>query len=1261
MHRRGHHLRRPGSGLRVAHCPQIDQISHSHHGIAIPSRVRTTPVYPESRNRSSLSINSIGLLDHMPNVNSASHPASRQATPSTTDRNVPAFTPTDTEVAQSSQQSSNPPSSTPPTPHNLHSAVHVEPVITTSRDGPSRRGSGASATIPTYYDYSEDFNPIHVLVSKDTTEILDSSLTTPQTTGFVQRVRPILEEKRMCDSSNHSEHFAAMNEIPEQLSHHDKQPHELPASPTVKRFTRDLIRSSLQPTSEGELTATPSNKISQSQEPIIFKSLTITSRRSGFDVANDYMHEKVPSKPSDYGSILSEYTSTAAALDCTLVSSSPNPVVEEGNTVSEFLKNYGSEDEHMTVAIEEHTQPATIATAEVDVEAPTPKQPRWHPNFQAGTDLLRPQSEILPSYVYSTSEKGSLSRYSTPLPTSSPQPENSQNIQLAKIGLKPKPESRKEISQKPAVVQSHSCSEGIQPVPPNESDLETRVPLSMYTSSTRRKGELGFVSEPSKSSSASRINANTEKDIKSGIVPAKELAAILVSPLSEFSADHGKVFSLHPITSDSSQDLEINNCDRGMSSICSNYKSITRRSDSPASINRSANFRKVDAVIERNEEDANCTDNKVSSPGLCATQRHAGHIKEEDSLEASISDLKAITCQFPLPQRTSSLADYKDFCRSQEPKHKSYILSEQAVAAPTNTEVFAEKQEKRISITYVPARSMTLDELRSIPSLQFSRVDLFSKLNEALDFYSDPSEAESFKAETQFQDRPTLTVPLRQKYRSFFESLDVMAGDPVVVRHTQNDLEAEQSYVPLIDRMITRPKQVVLPKIQQWTPDELMAEIDRMSIPSINGLTQRLSELLPSLRRYYGENGELKDDDETVRSALEEIKRLGAELIPRIHESDSAANEEEQRLLKGDGNFSRFSLERREAESIMKVKKRSRSASMPNDVHSTSLFELEALNSAFTRSRSLSHGQSANRRASVSTTEQSQASRRSLVSSSVESRPWNLDKSYPWANNVPSIDISIPAPDLRRDPIEPRLSCLRNFGDVDEIGDSAESICTENKQMKAGGQSKTFNITASHCRRCSRRSLAGSISRRFGLPRSTSVDRSGFATSPNIFRGKDRTVDPGDRYPTTGLSPPSASHIDEMRSFFSDDSSHLETHPSPRVISLRKRISNLKTKLPNMPRTHSALEQRPTPVRLIVHRSNSLFFAQITQKTVHSTGLDAHTDEASGMPKTEFRAKKLANRMKTLWYRGGELLRTLSGKRKPRNSVDWDDSCESTV
>ena len=72
-----------------------------------------------------------------------------------------------------------------------------------------------------------------------------------------------------------------------------------------------------------------------------------------------------------------------------------------------------------------------------------------------------------------------------------------------------------------------------------------------------------------------------------------------------------------------------------------------------------------------------------------------------------------------------------------------------------------------------------------------------------------------------------------------------------------------------------------------------------------------------------------------------------------------------------------------------------------------------------------------------------------------------------------------------------------------------------------------------------------------------------------------------------------------------------------------------------------------------------MFLANGFPKSFVAGSMGGLADNAAGIPKTEFRAKKLVDRMKTLWYKGGDLLRTFSGKKKPRASHEWDDSGES--
>lgn len=144
---------------------------------------------------------------------------------------------------------------------------------------------------------------------------------------------------------------------------------------------------------------------------------------------------------------------------------------------------------------------------------------------------------------------------------------------------------------------------------------------------------------------------------------------------------------------------------------------------------------------------------------------------------------------------------------------------------------------------------------------------------------------------------------------------------------------------------------------------------------------------------------------------------------------------------------------------------------------------------------------------------------------------------------------------------------------------------------------------------------------------------------------------PGERYPTSGLTPPVGFNLDEVRSFFSDNSSEKE-----RNASFRKRLTKLKTK---------------KSVRLEATRGQS-----IDDDTAYDAGLmsvqragaltSAHTIDGVGMSKTEFHIKRFGEKLRILMAKGGELIRSLSQRSKSarheRVRDDWlSDSLYSGV
>lgn len=219
--------------------------------------------------------------------------------------------------------------------------------------------------------------------------------------------------------------------------------------------------------------------------------------------------------------------------------------------------------------------------------------------------------------------------------------------------------------------------------------------------------------------------------------------------------------------------------------------------------------------------------------------------------------------------------------------------------------------------------------------------------------------------------------------------------------------------------------------------------------------------------------------------------------------------------------------------------------------------------SAVLRTRSLPLGGNKDHRASFES-KLARRSLRSLVNSTTD-RPWNVDKNYPWTDNMPAIDISLPAPTHLRDASQPRASSLRLSGSSDG-SQSDYGVYDESAVSPIMGESASSGDPFKHTRKASKHSILESISRRIGI-HSGPFGATRYAIGPDSLRNDDRSVGPGDRYPTIGLTLPSALNLEEVRSFFFDDSSR-----SQRGGSFRKRLTHLKAKLPPVAHSHSAFE-----------------------------------------------------------------------------------------
>jgi hypothetical protein len=134
----------------------------------------------------------------------------------------------------------------------------------------------------------------------------------------------------------------------------------------------------------------------------------------------------------------------------------------------------------------------------------------------------------------------------------------------------------------------------------------------------------------------------------------------------------------------------------------------------------------------------------------------------------------------------------------------------------------------------------------------------------------------------------------------------------------------------------------------------------------------------------------------------------------------------------------------------------------------------------------------------------------------------------------------------------------------------------------------------------------------------------------------------GERYPTSGLTPPAAFNLDEVRSFFSDNSSEKE-----RNASFRKRLTNFKGKGKSVRLDHSGRHSLD---------GNTAYDAG--EMVADRVGADssANTYDGVGMGKAEFRIKRFGEKLRHLMAKGGDLIRSWSQRSKPpRNERFRDD------
>lgn len=507
-----------------------------------------------------------------------------------------------------------------------------------------------------------------------------------------------------------------------------------------------------------------------------------------------------------------------------------------------------------------------------------------------------------------------------------------------------------------------------------------------------------------------------------------------------------------------------------------------------------------------------------------------------------------------------------------------------------------------------------LSQAHELPSMRFSCIDLYEQVDEVVRLRSsrslDPMQVEAPESHGDTPPRPVSAGEMREKYRSLCDRLDQF--------NTLRDIARADMTNPMFMQR--------------------MAEIEQVTVPSVNGLTERLSEMLPALKEApkIEDQGmstvkEMLSLDHNLAPALENIhevggpaqKRSSARLRPMpgcstmvvvddaLYE-DITYKEKEDNVAIAQGDEG---VGRAQGESHASEMTKANSSTRPK----TPLAELPTLSPPLLRPRAVTVG-NRNIRASV----ESGLTTRSLRSftpspTKTDTRPWNSDKNYPWA--TPSVDISLPPPTSIRTSPHHGPSHLRST-------------------LSTSSTASTFTTP---------------VRSPFGIDSDLSAHARQLHRFSQFGRSNDQPHEAGERYPTAAPTPPTAILRDDFStSDTSDDDTELRATRKGRF-NLKSRFSS--TRNPTLEHsTRATVRSLKTSVNPLELASPGSAHRSATPTLQDSTGearvfnSNRHTfRDAQGMPSAVYHRHRLIDHLKRWWQKGGDLIRSLS--RKPSTNT----------
>ncbi|KAK4960407.1 hypothetical protein LTR10_003302 [Elasticomyces elasticus] len=649
----------------------------------------------------------------------------------------------------------------------------------------------------------------------------------------------------------------------------------------------------------------------------------------------------------------------------------------------------------------------------------------------------------------------------------------------------------------------------------------------------------------------------------------------------------------------------------------------------------------------------------------------------------------------------------EDMSISDQQKRSSSRTESQQLMLPARIAAVKAMQERRLHESAEKAKARraarhhnrSLAETRDLPSLNFSRMDLIDKLNQALEVR--PTKSMEVVRRRDFSaiycpspQRPQSTEPLRDRYTSFFskpEDFSFFDDDPDADDAEENVNDG----IPTVEiQESTRIEDQDERNSRALSPEDFLnvaTQVNRLSIPSMSGFSEKLTNLIPALRNLHLDSILASDDE--VAHTIEDIQHLGnggrreTVLSTRTSAGFRTLAERADEIVRNGTHdsvlpSSRLLLTNKELPPLPISASTGRvSAMSPTDEKQsylsgsvsapTDLCMPARPSSALVRQKSPATEDEVRQ---LLPPEMNPITRgkRSLVISSA-SRPWNQDENYPWASTSMTMDLNVPSAAHVRDSVTGELQRTGPLNDLSTSMEPTEttkgidigSILTDADCTSITTEQATGLSHQQHARKQSKRSIIGSISKKIGFntqSRLAADDTIRSVTSPALRSEDSIPHKTGDRYPTTSLTPPANMHLDEVRSFFSDNSSERKHRAENNHTSLRKRLTGF-----NKPKYNRA-------VRLDASRRHSLDdtmtydAGSLNADRAERIGATsaAETIDGIGMGKAEFRIKRFGEKLRHLFAKGGDLIRNLSTRsrapRSEREREDWlSDSMYSGV